>query len=95
MQYNLCKRQRSPCAELRSGTFLLALETGRFNTFPEKDSLCLCELGDIENGIHLMFLLSCRLHEDLRGVLYSEMSSIWNDFFWPGDYEKLELCIKK
>ena len=31
MEYNLNKRQRSLCAQIRSGTLPLALETGRFN----------------------------------------------------------------
>ncbi len=41
VKYNLTRRQRSLCAQLRSGTLQIALETGRFNATSEEDRVCL------------------------------------------------------
>ena len=94
MKYNLNKGQRSLCAQLRTGTLPLAIETGRFNATPEEERLCLlCELGEIENEVH--FLFYCPTYEDLRDVLFTKMSSVYADFFWLDEYAKLELCFRK
>ncbi len=93
VKYNLTRRQRSLCAQLRSGTLPIALETGRFNATPEEDRVCLlCDLGGIENEIY--FLFHCPIYDGIRSVLFSKMSSIIADFFWLDDYEKLELCLR-
>lgn len=47
----------------------------------------------IENEVNLLFC--CPDYEDVRGVLFSQMSSIYIDFIWLDDYEKLELCFRK
>ncbi len=45
VKYNLTKRQRSLCAQLRSGTLPIALEIGRLNATPEEDRNCLfCDI---------------------------------------------------
>ncbi len=93
VKYSLTRRQRSLCAQLCSGTLLIALETGRFNATPEEDRVCLlCDLGGIENEIY--FLFHCPVYDGIRSVLFSKMSSIIADFFWLDDYEKLESCFR-
>ena len=94
VEYNLNKRQRSLCAQIRSGTLPLALETGRFNATPEEQRYCLfCELGEIENEVH--FLFYCPKYDDMREILVTKMSSICEDFLDLNDYEKMELCFDK
>ncbi len=94
MQFNLNKGRRSLCAHLRLSTQLLALESGWFNDTPEEDRLCLLsDVGEIENEVH--FLFCCPVYDDLREILFTKMSSIYADFFWLDEYEKLELCFRK
>ena len=59
-------------------TFItLASENSRFNAAPEENRLCLlCELDEIDKEVH--FLYCC-----------PKISSIYIDFFWLDDYEKL------
>ena len=86
------KAQRSLCAQLRSGTLPLALETGRFNGTPEEQRLCLlCPLGEIENELHFMF--HCPLYDLPRDVLFTKMQELDSDFFYMEDYAKLNLCF--
>ena len=94
VKYNLSKRQRSLCAQIRSGTLPLALETGRFNATPEEERYCMfCELGEIENEVH--FLFYCPKYTDIREVFVNKMSSICGDFIELDDYEKIEICFAK
>ncbi len=45
VKQNIPEIQRSLCAQLRSGTLPLAVETGRFSGVPEEQRLCLlCDL---------------------------------------------------
>ena len=94
MKYHLNKRQRSLCAQIRSGTLPLALETGRFNATPEEERYCLfCELDEIENEVH--FLFYCSKYDDIREILVNKMLVICGDFLDLNDYEKMELCFEK
>ena len=55
--YNLSKRKRSLCAQIRSGILPLHIESGRWVGTSEENRLChFCELDEIENEIH--FILS-------------------------------------
>ena len=48
--YNLSKRQRSLCAQVRSGLLPLTVETGRYVNVEEEKWICpMCCLNDIEN----------------------------------------------
>lgn len=38
-----------------------------------------------------MFLFCCPVYDDIKDILFTQMFSISDDFFWLGDYEKLEL----
>ena len=51
----------------------------------------MCELSEIENEV--LFLFCCPVYEDLRDIFFAKMSSIYADFFWLEEYEKLELCF--
>lgn len=58
-----------------------------FNATPTEDRLrSLREFGDIENEIHFMFC--CPVYENIRGVLFSQMPSICDNFFGLHDDEK-------
>ena len=94
VKYNLSRRQRSLCAQIRSGTLPLALETGRFNSIPEEERNCLfCELGEIENELH--FLFYCPKYDGIREVFINKMCLIYDDFLELDDYEKTALCFSK
>lgn len=61
VKHNFSKRQRSLCAQLRSGT-LAERPTG---LMPEEDGLM------NKNDIHFMFC--CTAYDDIRDVLFSQM----------------------
>ena len=66
----LSKRQRSLCAQLRSGILPLHLETGRYRGVIEEERICTyCDLNDIENEFHFMFY--CPLYHELRQRLFN------------------------
>lgn len=80
----LKRRQRSLCAQLRSGTLALAIEVGRFKGIPEEQRICeFCELNAIEDEFH--FLFYCPLYEVLRMNLFESMQKKNPDLFWKGD----------
>ena len=53
---NLSTRQRSSCAQVRSGVLPLTIETGRYVNVEEEKRICpMCCLNDIENEFHFVF----------------------------------------
>ena len=94
VNYNLNKRQRSLCAQLRTGTLPLALETGRFSNTPEEGRICLlCKLSEVENEVH--FLFYCDLYDDLRVIFMQKILDINPNFFDLQDYEKMKFCFER
>ena len=67
--FNLPKKKRSLCAQIRAGILGLHLETGRFMGMEEEDRIChLCDLQEIENEIH--FILYCPFYHSIRQNLF-------------------------
>ena len=90
---NLTRSQRSVCAQIRSGTLPLAIETGRFYGTPEEDRLCLlCDLGEVENEIHFVF--HCPMYDDLRHDLFEKVFRDHPESFWLRDETRLELFFR-
>ncbi len=55
--YNLTKKQRSLCAQLRSGILPMMVETGRYVTLEEEMQTCrMCCLADAEKEFHFISL---------------------------------------
>ena len=70
--FNLPKKKRSLCAQIRGGILPLHIETGRYVGLDEADRICqMCELNEIENEYH--FVLYCPLYERVRGELFSKL----------------------
>ena len=70
--YNLSKRKRSLCAQIRSGILPLHIESGRWVGTSEENRLCtFCELEEIENEIHFFFY--CPFYHDLRLSLFKKV----------------------
>lgn len=67
---NFTESHRSVCAQLRSGTLPIAIETGRFNGLPEEEQLCLlCNLDESDNSPHDVLLLFIQ-YDDLLAILF-------------------------
>ena len=82
----LTKRQRSLCAQLRSGILPLHLETGRYRGVVDEERLCIyCDINDIENEFHFMFY--CPLYHELRQKLFNRCKNL--DLIWLSDAERL------
>ncbi len=90
VKMSMSKEHRKGIARLRSGTFPLQIELGRYKKIPLDQRLCkFCKADCIENEIH--FLLDCELYEDLRYQLFYEMCNLDNDF---NSYNTLQkICI--
>ena len=82
----LSKRQRSLCAQLRSGILPLHLETGRYRGIVEEERVCIyCDIHDIENEFHFMFY--CPLYHELRQKLFNRCKNL--DLIWLSDADRL------
>ena len=85
---NLKRRQRSLCAQLRSGTLPLAVEVGRFRGTPVEERLCLlCDLGIVEDELHFVF--HCPLYGELRNILFEKIQQRNPDLFWLSEFDML------
>ena len=81
----LTKRQRSLCAQLRSGILPLHLETGRYRGTKEEDRKCFNCLTEIENEFH--FLFYCPLYQELRLKLFYRCKN--PNLPWMNDSDRL------
>ena len=82
----LSKRQRSLCAQLRSGILPLHLETGRYRGVVEEERICIyCDVDDIESEFHFVFY--CPLYHDLRQKLFERCKNL--DLIWLDDAQRL------
>ncbi len=69
----------SVLAQFRSGILPLHIETGRWQSKPVEERLCLvCKLGIVEDEFH--FLCECVCYSNLRHCLFSLISSTYEDF---------------
>ena len=76
-------------AQLRTGILPLNLEVGRFKNILEDERLCaLCELNNIENESH--FILYCLLFDELRTLIFTEMSVKNPEMFWCSDDDRMD-----
>lgn len=86
--YYLQRRQRSLCAQLRTGSLPLAIEVGRYKGIPEEERLCVfCDLGVVKDEFH--FIFHCPLYSDLRNCLYEKIKWKNPDLFWLSDADVL------
>ena len=86
--YNLPKKKRSLCAQIRAGILGLHIETGRYVGTPEEDRLCgMCDLNEIENEIHFVFY--CPFYNSIRKTLFDKVDPNY-EFVWLEDYVKLK-----
>ena len=68
VKFNLTISQRSVLAKMRTGTFPLNIETGRYRGIAVENRLCeLCDGHQIENEKH--FVLHCPAYKSLRDQL--------------------------
>jgi hypothetical protein len=82
----LSKKQRSLCAQLRSGVLPLHLETGRYRGVPEEERICdYCNI-DIENEFHFVFY--CPLYHEMRLKLFKKCKT--TDLMWLNDADRLK-----
>ena len=86
--YNLPKKKRSLCAQIRAGILGLHIETGRYVGTPEEDRLCgMCDLNEIENEMHFVFY--CPFYNSVRKIPFDKVDPNY-EFVWLEDYEKLK-----
>ena len=70
---NLSISARSKLAKMRTGTFPINIELGRYRNIPIENRLCeTCDQKHIENETH--FLLNCDAYNNLRVKLYHELN---------------------
>ena len=81
----LAKRQRSLCAQLRSGVLPLHLETGRYRGTKEEDRTCFYCCTEIENEFH--FLFYCPLYQEIRLKLFNRCNN--QNLPWMTDADRL------
>jgi len=71
---NLCRPEKSVCAQVRSDILPFAAETGHFHSVPKEDRKCLlCELDEGENEMH--FIFHCSFYRHLWVQLFPKMSA--------------------
>lgn len=88
VRLNLSRKQRSLCAQWRTGTLPLAVEVGRFKGIPEENRICtMCDLGLVEHEFH--FVLYCPFYTDLRSILFERVQCLNPDVFWMSEGEML------
>ncbi|CAG2224647.1 unnamed protein product [Mytilus edulis] len=81
---HLSRVQRSALARIRSGTFPLEIEQGRYRNIPPNLRICkLCNSGSIEDETH--FLIYCDRYTDARNRLLRELPSIHIDELPPNE----------
>lgn len=86
--YYLQRRQRSLCAQLRTGSLPLAIEVGRYKGIPEEEGLCVfCDLGVVKDEFH--FIFHCPSYSDLRNCLFEKIKWKNPDLFWLSDADVL------
>ena len=75
VSYNLTKKKRSLCAQIRGGILPLNIETGRYVGLEEDERICqMCELNEIENEYH--FVLYCPFYCKVREELFNSINYV-------------------
>ena len=73
--YNLTKKRRSLCAQIRGGILPLGIETGRYVGLDEDERICqMCELNEIKNECH--FILYCPFYCRIREELFNSINYV-------------------
>ena len=86
--------ERKIISQLRLGVIPLRLETARFlrPLIPEKERVCYCTSGEVENEVH--FLFYCSKYSDLRTAWLNKLN-LPDDFQTLGNYEKMSVVLNR
>ena len=91
---NLCKSQRSLCAQFRAGILPLYIETGRYQATPEENRICtMCSLGEVESEAH--FLFYCPFYDDLRESIFYKMFDKCPEVIWERDEFRMKWLFEE
>ena len=75
----ITRQSRAVIAKLRSGTYPIAVELGRYRNIPKENRICKsCQSGSIEDEQH--FLLKCTAFDAHRDDLFNEISKKVGNF---------------
>ena len=72
--FNLPKKRRSLCAQIRGGILPLYIETGRYVGLDEERICQMCDLNEIENEYH--FVLYCPCYCRVREELFNNINYV-------------------
>jgi hypothetical protein len=86
------RHERATIAKLRSSTFPLAVELGRYRGIAKEERICkFCTTGQVEDEMH--YLLNCSHYNDQRAILYTSILHKINDFLNFSDEAKLNVIL--
>lgn len=88
------RKHRSAIAQFRTGILPLYIETGRYLSIPEEYRLCqFCNDNVIENEEH--FLFNCTFYENLRSILFDNVTNKINNFDNMSSNEKFSVLMNE
>ena len=86
------RQARATVAKLRSSTYPLAVELGRYRGIAKESRVCKhCATGQVEDEVH--YFINCSHFTNQRAILYNNISYIINDFLDFSDEAKLNVIL--